>query len=100
MWYTCRVCKIEVTHNVTPSHKYRRANNLERKEVIRLRIFFRKLLRMYVPECRFECENNTDENYCGAQGNKGYYTCTRIKGHKGNHVACGTEDHELYVWED
>jgi hypothetical protein len=29
------------------------------------------------------------------------FLCTRNKGHKGPHVACGVaDDHKLYVWEE
>jgi len=86
---------------VPQTHKYRRANHLERKEVSKLRIFFRKLMRLHVPECLYECERTFKESYefCGEKDDKGFFGCTRKIGHKGNHVACGTVDHDLKVWE-
>ncbi len=80
--------------------KYRRENNLECWEVIKLRVFFRKLLRLYVPECRFECDKADDQtlNFCGAVDDKRAYVCTMTKNHIGNHVACGTEEHEIKIW--
>ncbi len=65
-----------------------------------MRIFFRKLFRLHVPECRFECDRAEDDrnNFCGEQDEKKFFVCTRKIGHKGNHVACGTEEHDLKIW--
>ena len=69
-----------------------------------MRIFFRKLFGLYVPVCRFECDKAGYESYC--QANSNGFTCTRTKGHKGAHSACGstggdaTEIHDLFTWED
>ncbi len=69
--------------------------------MIELRIFFRKLFRLYVPECRFECQRGEYETYkfCGEFTKDKFYVCTRKTGHKGNHVACGTIEHEVKIWE-
>ncbi len=68
----------------------------------KLKVFFRKLLRLHVPECKYECEKIIEESrdYCNAEGKKGFFGCTRKVGHKGKHVACGTVEHEFFVWED
>ena len=68
-----------------------------------MRIFFRKLFRLHVPVCRFECDKAGKVAYCQAVGNG--FVCTRLAGHKGHHSACGsgdggaTEIHDLYTWE-
>lgn len=65
-----------------------------------MRIFFRKLLRLHVPECLYECNFASDDtnNFCAASDDKGFFVCTRKIGHKGNHVACGCEDHDIKIW--
>lgn len=55
-------------------------------------------MRLYAPQCRFECEQGWEDNYCGESDEKGFYICTRKIGHKGNHVACGTIEHEVKIW--
>ena len=36
------------------------------------------------------------KNYCGVVADG--FGCTREKGHKGIHVACGTSSHKLHCW--
>jgi len=49
-----------------------------------------------VPKCKNECyELTNNNNQCEAQ-DSGYF-CSRLPGHKGDHVACGVE-HEMHVW--
>ncbi len=36
-------------------------------------------------------------NYCAAKG-RGGLVCTREEGHKGNHVACSLDAHNLAQW--
>ena len=67
-----------------------------------MRAFFRKLFRLHVPVCRFECDKAGYESYCKEHDNG--FICTRTEGHKGKHSACGsgnggaTEIHDLYTW--
>jgi len=35
--------------------------------------------------------------YCHAMSR---FTCTRRKGHKGPHIACGKTGHNFEIWED
>ena len=72
--------------------------------MITLRVFFRKLFRLHVPVCQYECDKAGKIAYCQTFG--GGFVCTRLKGHKGKHSACGshdgnaTETHDLHIWED
>ncbi len=72
--------------------------------MITLWIFFRKLCRLHVPVCRNECDKAGKVNWCGKTDNG--FMCTRLKGHKGLHSACGsstggaTEQHDLHTWEN
>ncbi len=49
-------------------------------------------------KCKNECERDSG-SICLNQSDKGY-GCTRLYGHTGQHVACGTSEHDLYVWEN
>ncbi len=45
--------------------------------------------------CKGECKK---KDFCMAS-NKGQWACTRLKGHSGDHVACGSgSDHDLCIW--
>ena len=55
----------------------------------------------FLPRCRNECRPEIpDERRCEAICPIGIgYCCTRLRGHSGSHVACGTGGrHELAVW--
>lgn len=45
-------------------------------------------------KCYFCKEGKETDNYCEEKVKYGY-VCTRVKGHKGDHVACGTIDHDF-----
>lgn len=49
----------------------------------------------YLLECKGECDVNRIP--CLAQSEHGF-GCTRTEHHKGNHVACSFEEHDLEVW--
>lgn len=46
------------------------------------------------PKCNYECCSLLD---CRAK-NKDGFTCTRNLGHEGDHVACGSAEHDLRIW--
>lgn len=41
---------------------------------------------------------NRGHKTCGEYGPNGLWVCTRQKGHKGKHIACGLETHNLLIW--
>ena len=46
------------------------------------------------------CEYCVEYNHCEAiQPNEPKFNCTRKKGHKGNHIACGS-GHNYAEWEN
>lgn len=49
--------------------------------------------------CTF-CEKRFPDLQCGIRHPKKAYYCTRRKGHKPPHIACGEESHKLAVWYD
>lgn len=49
-------------------------------------------------DCEFCGENQGDIYGCGAIHPATKGLCTRTKGHAGEHVACGTTDHDLKRW--
>jgi len=46
--------------------------------------------------CRGRKCKHKGVEYCQA---KREFTCTRRKGHKGPHIACGTDEHNYEIWE-
>ncbi len=54
---------------------------------------------MYDRKCKNECDTDTG-SICLKQHKTRGYGCTRIKDHKGDHVACGTFTHDVCVWEN
>lgn len=49
-----------------------------------------------VPPCKGECQSGEDSK-CGDVHNYGWQ-CSRLKGHSGDHVACGDVIHAYHVW--
>ncbi len=69
------------------------------------------------PACKYECERHgiriaelddvkisnlvldcRDTCGCSVMVDKATVTCTRAKGHTGDHVACGRSNHGLHQW--
>ncbi len=57
--------------------------------------------------CKDECFETDDDLLCKAAEESRSYACTRLKGHKGVHVACGSDSvchqdkyHCYVVWDD
>lgn len=54
-------------------------------------------------KCKY-CTYDTDKGHadaveiCGEESPE-TFTCTREKGHDGKHVACGTIDHPILIWD-
>ena len=44
-----------------------------------------------------KCRACTDKETCADVSKDGLY-CTRERGHKGNHVACGDVNHHMATW--
>ncbi len=49
--------------------------------------------------CEFcaPAENFTEDKLCPSSSRRGFI-CTREKGHRGDHVACGTSEHMIDTW--
>lgn len=60
--------------------------------------FIRKLVRLHVPTCVYECEKmTTGKDWCRKSFHG--FVCTRKKGHTGRHSACSEHEHDLITWE-
>lgn len=56
-----------------------------------------ELVRARGSVCPYCVEGSPEDPGCPASSG---YACTRRTGHDGPHVACGTEKHSLYTWEE
>lgn len=52
-------------------------------------------------KCTKEKQLCVRSNHCAAPSNNTGFVayCTLAKGHTGNHIACGIEDHNLRTWK-
>lgn len=85
--------------NIPP--KTKREKEIHAKKLKRqlkhILVVHNKIKRERKVECIL-CENS--DNMCISENEDGVMECTRIKGHKGEHIACGPTMHDLKRWEN
>ena len=56
--------------------------------------------KMEEKQCECYATNGGKDGICGAISKESRYICTDEKGHSGNHTACSSKKHHLFIWNN